>query len=151
MTIKVLEAVGSTTVIFEDDDLELLNDAREAYGFKDINSTMGYLVNAAKSADGSILGYENAEGTGTLLPREDIVEKLTPENEQIYVDLIDKVDFETICANKTIEELKGLSKSQRASVRIRLGNLLSKTMSQRGSLRDRFENLLRNNFRVDNS
>lgn len=151
MTIKVLEAVGSTIVIFEDDDLELLNDAREAYGFKDINSTMGYLVGAAKRADGSILKYDDGEGTGTLLPRESMVEKLTPESEEIYVDLIDKVDFETICVNKTIEELKGLSKSQRASVRIRLGNLLSKTMSQKGSLRDRFENLLRNNFRVDKS
>ena len=128
MTIKVLEAVGSTLVNFEDEELELLDKAKEAYGFKDINSMLGFVLNAVVRADGNILKYDNEEGTGRFCPKINTLEELTPESEEIYIDLISKVSKENIFENKPIKELEHLPKSQRASVKYRLFNFVSKNL-----------------------
>lgn len=124
MTIKVLEAVGSTIVNFEGKAVELLTQAKEAYGFKNIENLMGFLLSVVLTADGNILKYDGENHTSRLLPKVSMLEELTPESEEIYIDLMNKIDLKTIASEKPIEELKGLSKSQKASVKYRLACLL---------------------------
>lgn len=126
--LNVTETENKTIVEFEGEVRNCLNKAKEAYGFKEIDGLLCFLLLTAKIADGNILQYEDEEGRGRLfIPVSQLVE-MTPESEEIYINLINNVDLSTFTEDKHIKEIEHLSKSQKASVRYRLAAFVQQSL-----------------------